>query len=357
MVENSIGFNENDNVSYKNVEESKKIVAKFSLRTPLVAYNDFESETSNVYLKLENLQAIGSYKIRGACNVLHHLLSNKVILEQIKANGLVTARAGNFSQGLAYAMRLLKLDYKLVLVVPDKVAENKIIAVRKIYPSIKVVKLSNQQWFNIIVTGKIQPEMIDILEGEKFDSNNMPYYVSPTSGPHVVAGNGTIGLEIYEDLKDVDCVIVPYGGGGMVIGIAIALKHLNHSIKIFTCEIETSTPLETSLKMNSPQEADYTSSFVDGMGCRAVIPENFELVKPLIDGNLIVSLKGIVDSITKLVERNKIITEGAGAASFAAFEQYKETRLKDFKKVVCIVSGGNLSTNRLIKILQGEIPN
>ncbi len=177
-------------------------------------------------------------------------------------------------------------------------------------------------------------------------------FIHPVAEPAVIAGNGTIGLEIFEDLPDVDAVIIPYGGGALSSGIAAALRALKPGVKVYAVEVNTAAPLAPSLAAGEPVEVDYQASFVDGMGAPFLIPEMWPLVSQLLDGSLVVTLEDIAHAIRVLVERNRVVAEGAGAAPVAAVLAGKAGN----GKVVCVVSGGNIDTGKLVKILQGEIP-
>ena len=178
------------------------------------------------------------------------------------------------------------------------------------------------------------------------------YFVHPASNSHVIAGNGTIGLEILEDIPDVDAVVMPYGGGGLSCGIATVMKSLKPSVRCYAVEVETAAPLSASLKAGCVADCDYTPSFVDGIGGKSVLPEIFDLASTLLDGSLVVSLRQTADALKLLVEKARVVAEGAGAAPVAA----ALAGMAGHGKVVCVVSGGNIDSQKLIKILQGQVP-
>ncbi|NOQ20404.1 MAG: pyridoxal-phosphate dependent enzyme [Desulfobacterales bacterium] len=177
-------------------------------------------------------------------------------------------------------------------------------------------------------------------------------FIHAFSDPDVMAGNGTIGLEILEDLPDVNSVVIPYGGGGLSCGVASALRALNPKIKVYACEVETAAPLAASLNAGEPVEISQTPSFVDGIGVHFVFPEMFSLARQLLDGSLVTSLDGVVSAIKIMAERNHVIAEGAGAAPVAA----ALAGLAGAGKIVCVVSGGNIDAEKLAKILGGDMP-
>ncbi len=177
-------------------------------------------------------------------------------------------------------------------------------------------------------------------------------FIHPVSDPNVIAGNGTIGLEILDDLPDVEAVVVPFGGGGLSSGIASAIKALKPSCKVYGCEVDTSAPLAASLAAGRPQNVNHTPSFVDGIGGKGFLPEMWPLVSSLLAGSLVSSLSEVAAAVKLLMERNRVIAEGAGACSVAAALAGQAGE----GKVVCVVSGGNIDASMLITILGGEVP-
>jgi threonine dehydratase len=175
-------------------------------------------------------------------------------------------------------------------------------------------------------------------------------FIHPVSDRHVLAGNGTIGLEIAADLPSVDTVIVPYGGGGLSSGIASALRALT-SARVFAAEVDTAAPFAASLAAGKRTEVEYTASFVDGIGGRTVLEEMWPLVSHLLSGSLVVTLRQIADAVRLLVERARVVAEGAGAAALAA----ALTGKAGSGKIVCIVSGGNIDTTKLVRLLNGDL--
>ena len=163
----------------------------------------------------------------------------------------------------------------------------------------------------------------------------------------VMAGNGTIGLEIVEDLPDVDAVVIPYGGGGLTCGIASALREQRPECRIFAAEVATGAPLAPSLEAGRPTRVDYETSFVDGIGSPEVFPEMFELTRELVDGSLVVEVEDIAAAVRLLAERARVVAEGAGATALAA----ALTGRAGEGKVVCVVSGGNIDASKLSEIL------
>jgi threonine dehydratase len=172
-------------------------------------------------------------------------------------------------------------------------------------------------------------------------------FIHPVADHAVMAGNGTIGLEILEDMPDVDAVLTPFGGGGLIGGIATAMRAMAPSVKMYGCEVATSTPLTAAIAAGGPVTVDRTPSFVDGIGGRGVLAEMWPIVGPLIDGALVASLSEVAHAVRLLVERGRIVTEGAGATPVAC----ALTRQQRGEKVVCVVSGGNIDVRTLIELV------
>src|SRR5262249_48972315 len=241
------------------------------------------------------LEPIGSFKLRGA--------SNRMALadERDLARGVYTASAGNMAQGVAWCARRRKIPCSVV--VPDTAPEAKLSAITRLGASIHKVPFA--EWWNVLVT-RGHPR----FEGQTF--------VHPVSDPEVIAGNGTIGLEIVEDLPAVDAVIVPYGGGGLSTGIASAVKALKPGARVFAGEPETAAPFAASLAAGEPREVAYTPSFVDGCGGKSVLAEMWPLAKTLLDGSFATPIADIAAAVRLLAERNRLVAEGAGALAVAA---------------------------------------
>jgi threonine dehydratase len=170
---------------------------------------------------------------------------------------------------------------------------------------------------------------------------------------HVMAGNGTIGLEILEDLPDVDAIVIPWGGGGLACGIATAVRALRPACRLYASEVATAAPLAPALAAGVPQVVEYRPSFIDGIGSRSVFPEMLERAQTLLDGSLVASVAEIATALTLLAERNRIIAEGAGACPVANAIAGRAGA----GKIVCVVSGGNIDFSTLCAVLGGAIPS
>ena len=309
------------------IRDARRRIADLALRTPLVRL-PLEDGPAEIWLKLENLQPIGSFKIRGAGNAMARLSREQL------ANGASTASAGNMAQGVAWCARRLGIPCRVI--VPDRAPAAKTSAVERLGG--EIIRRPFAEWWDVLMT---------------HDTGGVPgFFVHPVVNQDVIAGNGTIGLEILEDLPDVDAIIVPYGGGGLSCGIAAAVKAIRPECRVYAAEVETAAPLRASLAAGEVRAVDHTPSFVDGISGRSVLPDMWPLARQLIDDSLVVSLEEVAAAIRLLVARARIVAEGAGAASVAAGLAGRAGS----GRVVCVVSGGNLDASRLATILEGKIP-
>jgi len=309
----------------KSIHSARERLAGTILRTPLIHLN-VEDIPAEIYLKLENLQPTGSFKVRGAGNAL--LAAHPKQLQ----NGVWTASAGNMGQALAWYAK--KLHVPCTVLVPDDAPEVKVQAIQRL--GAEIVKVSFAEYQSVQKEGAY-PEMKGLL-------------IHPFANEAVMAGNGTIGLEILEDLPDVDMILVPYGGGGLSCGIAASMAN-QPRVKVEAVEVATAAPLTGSLSAGNMVEVPYQSSFVSGMGAPFVFPQMWPLASRLLAGSRVVKLSQVADAIRLLAERHHIIVEGAGAVALAAALAMTEPQ-----KVVCVVSGGNINIAHLTNILHGELP-
>lgn len=314
-------------ISIEEIEAARERLRGVVTRTPLVPLN-VDGAPAAIFLKLENLQPIGSFKLRGAFNAM------AVATPEQLAGGVYTASAGNMAQGVAWSAR--RLSVPCTVVVPDHAPATKLAAIERMGGTI--IKVPFDVWWNVIITHKY-----DGIEG---------LFIHPVSDRAVMAGNGTIGLEILDDLADVDAIVIPYGGGGLSCGIASAIRAVKPSVKIYAAEVETAAPLAPSLAAGHPVPTAYTPSFIDGIGGKSVLEEMWPLAKALLDGSIVVSVAEIAAAVKTLAERNRVIAEGAGAAALAA----AMTGRAGSGKVVCIVSGGNIDAANFATILAGGVP-
>ncbi len=312
-----------ESLTLQEIEQARQRIRGVALRTPLIRLN-VDDAPAEIYLKLENLQPIGSFKLRGAGNAMRLAGADKL------KNGVYTASAGNMAQGVAWNAR--RMGVKCDVIVPDHAPQTKLAAIDRLGG--RVTKIPFDDWWNVLV---------------EHDYPGMKsFFIHPVSDRAVIAGNGTIGLEILEDLPEVDKVIVPYGGGGLVSGIATAVRALKPGTPVYACEVETAAPLRASLDAGRPTSVEYTPSFVDGIGAKALLGEMWPLVKSLVEGSLVVPLQEVASAVKLLIERNRVVAEGAGATSVAA----ALTGMAGTGKVVCVVSGGNIDREVLAAILE-----
>ncbi len=308
-------------IALAEIEAARERLVGQAIRSPLVRLN---ADTGpEIYLKLENLQPIGAFKIRGAGNAM--ALAGAEAL----AEGVWTASAGNMAQGVAWNANRLGIPCSVV--VPDHAPSAKLDALERLGATI--VKVPFDDWWQIIVTHR-HPGQTGV-------------FVHPVSDRAVMAGNGTIGLELVEDLPDMDAVVVPYGGGGLSSGIASALLALKPNVPVYAAEVATAAPLAAAFASGEPTDVDYVPSFVDGIGSGRVLDDMWPLVSGLLAGSLVASLDDVTAAVRLLAVRNRVVAEGAGATSVAVALQGQAGT----GKVVCIVSGGNIDAAKLATIL------
>jgi threonine dehydratase len=298
-----------------------------AIRTPLVRFA-WEDAPAEIFLKLELLQPIGSFKLRGANNAMEAASKREL------ADGVWTASAGNMAQGVAWSAR--KLGVPCTVVVPDTAPETKIRAVKRLGG--KVITVTIEEWLHVFRT-RHRDGMTGI-------------FVHPYSDPYVMAGNGVIAIELFEDQPEIDTILVPWGGGGLCCGIAAAAKALKPSVRVIAVEISTGAPLKPSLAAGQPLEADFTPNFVDGIGNAFINEEMFKLAQQLVDDVIVVTPDETAEALRRMIERNHVVAEGAGAVAAAA----ALTGKAGSGKIACIVSGGNIDFPRIATIVTGGTP-
>jgi threonine dehydratase len=309
------------------IRAARERIRGTAIRTPLLKLN--ADAPAEIWLKCENLQPIGSFKLRGAGNALALPPSDSL------ARGVYTASAGNMAQGVAWCAR--RLGVPCSVVVPDHAPAAKLEAIRRL--GAETVKVPFDEWWRVMVEHRYEP----------LDDR---FFVHPVADRGVIAGNGTIGLEILEDLPDVDAVLVPYGGGGLSTGIASGLRALAPKAKVWACEVATAAPLAPSLAAGEPRTVDYVPSFIDGIGSKGLLAEMWPLVRSLLAGSLVVAPTEAAAALRLMIERNRIVAEGAGAVPVAA----ALAGMGGTCQVVCVVSGGNIDASKIAAILSGNLP-
>jgi len=313
-------------IPLEDIRAAQKAIDGKAVRTPLVRLN-YPEDDRQIYLKLENLQPIGSFKIRGAINAFREADANEL------AKGVFTASAGNWAQGIAWAARERNLP--CTIIVPEHAPETKLAAIERL--GARHIRVPYDAWWQCMTERRFEG-----VEG---------LFLHPVEDEPVMAGNGTIALEILEDLADPDVVLVPWGGGGLATGIASGLGQLRPEARIYGVEVETAAPLTASMTAGEMTSVERRPSFVDGIGSGGLLPKMWPLACELLAGAFTAPVDDVVDALRLIVERNRVVPEGAGACPVAVA---LSNRL-DARKIVCIVSGGNSDTEKLIEILSGRL--
>ncbi len=295
------------------IEDARKHVYEAATRTPLVRLN--YDAPAEIYLKLECLQPIGAFKIRGAYNAV------RLLPEEKRRQGVWTVSAGNAAQGVALAAKKAGVTCKVLTM--DTAPAAKLNAIRRL--GAEVVQTTYDECWNAL-GARAHPAMTGA-------------FVHPFEDDEFIAGNASAGLEILEDLPDVDAVVAGFGGGGLSCGIAAAMKERGSKAKIYGAEPETAAPLAASFAAGSPQKfSDWKASFVDGCGGKSVFPRMWAIAHHLLAGSIVTTLEEVRQAMKIVAERNHVIAEGAAACAVAAGLSGK----CGSGKIVCVVSGGNI---------------
>lgn len=311
------------------IREAAGAIYPVARRTPLVPLDVPEAFASRlagseIYLKLEVLQPIGSFKIRGAYNVVRQLSPAEL------QDGVWTVSAGNAAQGVALAARAV--GARCSVMVMDTAPQTKLQAIERL--GAEIVRATYDECWQTV-----ESHRSDRMKG---------HFVHPFDDDRFIAGNGTAGLEILEDLSDVDVVIAPLGGGGLLSGVASALRALRPQAKVFAAEPETAAPLDASLKNGAPSHfPGWQASFVDGAGGRSVLPTMWPLLSTLLAGSIVVTLEEATEAMKLVAERNHVVAEGAAACAVAA----ALTGKAGTGKIVAIVSGGNIDLSKFASLV------
>ena len=318
---------ERSTIPLNAIQAARGRLAAAVVRTPLVRLN-LPGPWGEVFLKLENLQPVGSFKMRGAGNAILEAGPHRL------KDGVWTVSAGNMAQGVAWYARSLGLPCQVI--VPDDAPLAKLEAIQAL--GARIVKIPFADYQAVQRTHECA-----LVSGT---------LIHPFANQGVMAGNGTIGLEILEDLPDVETIIIPYGGGGLSCGIASAVRELRPRVKLYAVEVSTAAPFAASLAAGRPVEVPFTPTFVSGIGGPTIFAEMWELSRALLHGALVVEPSEIADAIRVLLLRNRVVAEGAGAAALAAVLSGKAPA----GRTACIVSGGNIDASKLVTIMQGGVP-
>jgi threonine dehydratase len=305
-------------IAIEDVEQARQRIAATVLRTPLVRFDE------RIWLKLENLQPTNAYKIRGATNAVACLSDAE------RAKGVWTISAGNAGQGVAYAARQFGIPATVVAI--ETAPQTKLDRMRALGATIVLVSYQDA-W------KAAESHSFEGLEGT---------FVHPFDNRDFIAGHGTMGLEILEDLPGVRTVIAAIGGGGLITGVGSALKARNPDVKVIGAEPETAAPYAYSLEQGSPRWfPDWQASFVDGAGGKSVTERMWQRMRPVTDGTITVTLDEVRDAMRLIAEKSRTIAEGAGALALAA----ALTGEAGEGPIVCVVSGGNIDLSKFAELV------
>jgi threonine dehydratase len=308
-------------IELSDVTSAQQIIAGRVHRTPFISSTTLGKRTdTHLHFKAEVFQKTGSFKPRGAINKLHHLT------EKERKRGVITLSAGNLAQGLAYAASLFGTSATVVM--PDTAPPNK-------------VNAAKGYGAEVVLTGG--DLLATCLEVQK--KRNLTF-VHPFDDPHMVAGHGTIGLEILEDLPEVDVIFVPVGGGGLISGIATAIKLKKPAVKIVGVEPVGASAMWQSLQQRAVVHLDRTDTVADGLAAPFVGELNLASVQKYVDEVVLVSDGEMIEALCLILERCKLLTEPAGAAGFTAL-LFEKVKIPSGSETVCVLSGGNIDLNRL----------
>jgi threonine dehydratase len=314
-------------ISIETIRDAARTVYGAAVRTPLVPLGPVSAGGPDIFLKLETLQPIGSFKIRGAYNAVRRLTA-----EQMK-DGVWTVSAGNAAQGVALAAR--KAGVRCSVMVMDTAPEAKLRNIDRLGATI--VKATYDECWRTVETHR---------------SDRMPgHFVHPFDDDDFISGNGTAGLEIVEDLPDVDAVVAAVGGGGLLTGIGVALRALCPDARVYAAEPETAAPLKRSMDLGRASRFDeWQPSFVDGAGGKSVLDTMWPLLREYVHESIVVSLDEAAQAMRLTAERARVIAEGAGACAVAAAIS-PTMAARGHKKVVAVVSGGNVDLARFAQLV------
>jgi threonine dehydratase len=291
------------------------------VRTPLLPLE--HDGDLPVHLKLENLQQIGSFKLRGATNSMAAIDAARL------GEGLGTASAGNMGRAVAWLAQ--RHGVPCTVIVPDTAPAAKLEPMRAM--GARIVAEPFEHWWQALEEG-----------GHPALSGT---FLHPVASAAMIAGNGTIGLELLEDLPQVEAVVVPFGGGGLSCGIACAIKALRPHVRVYAAEVDGAAPFAASLAAGHPVKIEHRHSFVDGIGSGSVLAEMWPLASSVLDGSIVVGLEEVAEALRLLANRARVIAEGAGAAALAA----ALTGRAGDGPVAAVISGGNIDLQVLGEIL------
>jgi len=319
-------------ITINTVRAAVPRISRVARRTPLVRLDPVGRDLPEIFLKLEVFQPIGSFKIRGAMNAIAKLSAEEL------AGGVWTVSAGNAAQGVALAAR--KAGVPCSVMVMDTAPDAKINAINRL--GAEIVRATYDECWRTV---------------ESHGSPRMKgHFVHPFDDDDFISGNGTAGLEIVEDLPDVDAVVASVGGGGLLSGIGVAMRALRPGAKVYASEPETAAPLKRSMeKGRASRFEEWQPSFVDGAGGKSVLETMWPLLREYVDDSIVVPLDDTARAMKLVAERVRVIAEGAGACAVAAAISPDMAR-RGHKKIVAVVSGGNVDLARFAQLV-GACPS
>ena len=316
-------------VTLQDIKEAKETIKDIVKKTDMLESAGLSNKTkANVFYKCENLQRTGSFKVRGACNKIANLTDAE------KAKGVIASSAGNHAQGVALGAKMSGI--KSTIVMPATA------------PLLKV-SATKGYGAEVVLNGLVYDDAY--AKAVEIQKETGATFLHPFNDKHVIAGQGTIGLEIFEQLNDkVDTILCPIGGGGLIAGVAVAAKALNPNVKVIGVQTANIPSMHESMKNGQVSSAFKSTTIADGIAVKTPGDITFEIIKELVDEVVLVEEEEIAQGIVYLMENLKVVAEGSGAVTTAALLSEKYIP-KENENVVCIISGGNVDVNNLYRII------
>lgn len=320
-------------VTLESIKEAQRVLEGVVKKTPILESPSLGKDLDGeVYLKMENLQRTGSFKIRGAMNKIESLT------EEEKKRGVIASSAGNHAQGVALGATAKGI--KATIVMPETAPMAKVIATKN-YGA------------EVVLCGQVYDDAYN--KACELQKESGAVFLHPFNDEYVISGQGTIGLEILEDMPDVDIVVVPIGGGGILAGIAKAIKSIKPSVRVIGVQTENVPSMQEALKAGHPVEISAIPTIADGIAVRKAGDKTFEIIKECVDEVITVTEDEIISAIFLLLERNKVLAEGAGATAVAAVLA-KKVQCKG-QKICAVVSGGNIDITVVDRVINKGLFN
>ena len=316
-------------LSLQDIQKAQETIKDIVKKTDILESAKLSSMTgANIYYKCENLQKTGSFKVRGACNKIANLT------EKEKASGVIASSAGNHAQGVALGAKMNNIEATIVMPATAPLAK---------------VTATKSYGANVVLEGLVYDDAY--AKAVELQKETGATFLHPFNDEYVIAGQGTIGLEIFEQMNNkVDTILCPIGGGGIIAGVAVAAKALNPNVKIIGVQTANIPSMHESMKAGKVTTAFKSTSVADGISVKTVGELTFSIVKDLVDEVVLVEEDEIAEGLLFLMENQKVVAEGSGAVTTAALLSGKY-KPKAGENVVCIISGGNIDVNTLNKII------